>query len=149
MQNCFLMPSRLKSHIILVMDRLQCVARVNCLVLIKEGSDSDQSHRDEMTVVSGCDSNRLTWVAWMTVESWRRCSGYCWYHWCPLTTPNVASTSHQRESRSRLGDHWRRGWKSRDSSHPVQTSCAAKQHIVLSQTSRSKVERYIHNALLS
>ena len=32
MQNCFLMPSRLKSHIILVLDRLQCVARVNCLV---------------------------------------------------------------------------------------------------------------------
>ena len=28
----FLMPSRLKSHIILVLDRLQCVARVNCLV---------------------------------------------------------------------------------------------------------------------
>ena len=27
----FLMPSRLKSHIILVLDRLQCVARVNCL----------------------------------------------------------------------------------------------------------------------
>ena len=26
------MPSRLKSHIILVLDRLQCVARVNCLV---------------------------------------------------------------------------------------------------------------------
>ena len=32
MQNCFLMPSRLKSHIILVLDRLQCVAWVNCLV---------------------------------------------------------------------------------------------------------------------
>ena len=32
MQNCFLMPSLLKSHIILVLDRLQCVARVNCLV---------------------------------------------------------------------------------------------------------------------
>ena len=31
----FVMPSRLKSHIILVMDRLQCVARVNCLVLNK------------------------------------------------------------------------------------------------------------------
>ena len=30
----FLMPSRLKSHIILVLDRLQCVARVNCLVII-------------------------------------------------------------------------------------------------------------------
>ena len=29
------MPSRLKSHITLVLDRLQCVARVNCLVLIK------------------------------------------------------------------------------------------------------------------
>ena len=29
----FVMPSRLKSHIILVLDRLQCVARVNCLVL--------------------------------------------------------------------------------------------------------------------
>ena len=28
----FLMPSRLKSHIILVLDRLQCVARANCLV---------------------------------------------------------------------------------------------------------------------
>ena len=35
MQNCFVMPSRLKSHIILVLDRLQCVARVNCLVYIK------------------------------------------------------------------------------------------------------------------
>ena len=35
MQNCFVMPSRLKSHIILVLDRLQCVARVNCLVSIK------------------------------------------------------------------------------------------------------------------
>ena len=34
MQNCFLMPSRLKSHIILVLDRLECVARVNCLVMI-------------------------------------------------------------------------------------------------------------------
>ena len=34
MHNCFLMPSRLKSHIILVLDRLQCVARVNGLVLI-------------------------------------------------------------------------------------------------------------------
>ena len=33
MQNCFLMTSRLKSHIILVLDRLQCVARVNCLVI--------------------------------------------------------------------------------------------------------------------
>ena len=32
MQNCFLLPSRLKSHIILVLDRPQCVARVNCLV---------------------------------------------------------------------------------------------------------------------
>ena len=30
----FLMPSRLKSHIILVLDRLQCMARVNCLVHI-------------------------------------------------------------------------------------------------------------------
>ena len=29
----FLMPSRLKSHIILVLDRLQGVARVNCLVI--------------------------------------------------------------------------------------------------------------------
>ena len=26
----FVMPSRLKSHIILVLDRLQCLARVNC-----------------------------------------------------------------------------------------------------------------------
>ena len=34
MQNCFLMSSRLKSHIIFVLDRLQCVARVNCLVVI-------------------------------------------------------------------------------------------------------------------
>ena len=34
MQNCFLMPSRLKIHIILVVNRLQCVARVNCLVFI-------------------------------------------------------------------------------------------------------------------
>ena len=34
MQNCFLMPSRLKSHISLVLDRLQCVARVNYLVSI-------------------------------------------------------------------------------------------------------------------
>ena len=34
MQNCFLMPSRLKSNIILVLDRLQCVARVNCLVYL-------------------------------------------------------------------------------------------------------------------
>ena len=32
MYNCFLMPSRLKSHIILVLDRLQCMARVNCQV---------------------------------------------------------------------------------------------------------------------
>ena len=32
--NCFLMPSRLQSHISLVLDRLQCVARVNCLVII-------------------------------------------------------------------------------------------------------------------
>ena len=31
----FVMPSRLKSHIILVLDRLQCVARVNCLVVHK------------------------------------------------------------------------------------------------------------------
>ena len=30
----FLMPSRLKSNIILVLDRLQCVALVNCLVHI-------------------------------------------------------------------------------------------------------------------
>ena len=32
----FVMPFRLKSHIrpILVLDRLQCVARVNCLVII-------------------------------------------------------------------------------------------------------------------
>ena len=29
------MPYRLKSHIILVLDRLQCVARVNCLVQVK------------------------------------------------------------------------------------------------------------------
>ena len=28
------MPSRLKSHVILVLDRLQCVARVNCLVQV-------------------------------------------------------------------------------------------------------------------
>ena len=28
------LPSRLKSAIILVLDRLQCVARVNCLVMI-------------------------------------------------------------------------------------------------------------------
>ena len=34
MQNCFLMPSRLKIHVILVLDRLKCVARVNCLVCI-------------------------------------------------------------------------------------------------------------------
>ena len=34
MQNCFLMPSRLKSHIILVLDRLQYVAWVNCLVML-------------------------------------------------------------------------------------------------------------------
>ena len=33
MQNGFLMPSRLKSNIILVLGRLQCVAWVNCLVL--------------------------------------------------------------------------------------------------------------------
>ena len=34
------MPSRLKSHIILVLDRLQRVVRVNCLVYIndKEGN---------------------------------------------------------------------------------------------------------------
>ena len=32
----FLKPSRFKSHIILVLDRLQCVARVNCLVYINE-----------------------------------------------------------------------------------------------------------------
>ena len=31
----FVMPSRLKSHIILVQDRLQCVARLNCLVSVK------------------------------------------------------------------------------------------------------------------
>ena len=30
----FFVPSRLKSHIILVLDRLQCVARVNCPVNI-------------------------------------------------------------------------------------------------------------------
>ena len=29
------MPSRLKSHIILVLDRQPCVARVNCLVQLK------------------------------------------------------------------------------------------------------------------
>ena len=33
----FVMPSRLKSHIILVLDRLQFVERVNCLVLIMAG----------------------------------------------------------------------------------------------------------------
>ena len=40
MQNRFLMPSRLKSHIILVLYRLLCMTRVNCLVYIirEEGS---------------------------------------------------------------------------------------------------------------
>ena len=43
MQNCFLMPSRLKSNIILVLDRLQCVARVNCLVLNNNNIDCLQN----------------------------------------------------------------------------------------------------------
>ena len=34
----FLIPSLLKSHIILVLDRLQCVARVNCIVGLIFGS---------------------------------------------------------------------------------------------------------------
>ena len=40
MQNCFVMPSRFKSHIILVLDRLQGVTRVNCLVKIKHSTCS-------------------------------------------------------------------------------------------------------------
>ena len=37
----FVMPSRLKSHIILVLDRLQYVARVNCLVGITESWENN------------------------------------------------------------------------------------------------------------
>ena len=50
MQNCFLMLSRLKIHIVLVLDRLQCVARVNCLVYII--SSSYFEFNDSMFVVS-------------------------------------------------------------------------------------------------
>ena len=35
------MPSRLKSHMFLVLDRLQCVAWVNCLVLSKTVKEKD------------------------------------------------------------------------------------------------------------
>ena len=41
----FLMPSRLKSHIILVLDRLQCVARVNCLLV----SSAHKCHKFPIT----------------------------------------------------------------------------------------------------